>query len=55
MKICQLVVLTLFVYCTADPLVRYQPEQIHLSLGGELKVFLTINKQMNSGNSIKIY
>jgi len=48
----RLVILTIFAYCTADPLVRYQPEQIHLSLGGELKVFLTINKQLNNGNSI---
>jgi hypothetical protein len=27
-----------FGICDADPLARYQPEQIHLSLGGKLKV-----------------
>lgn len=42
MKTCQiLVILTIFGFCAADPLVRYQPEQIHLSLGGELKVVFT--------------
>lgn len=40
----QLVILTIFGFCAADPLVRYQPEQIHLSLGGEYNVFFTIKK-----------
>lgn len=31
----RLVVLAVFSICAADPLVRYQPEQIHLSLGGK--------------------
>lgn len=35
-----LIVLIVFTFCAADPLVRYQPEQIHLSLGGKSK-FLT--------------
>lgn len=37
-----LLVLTVFGFCAADPLVRYQPEQIHLSLGGKSK-FITNN------------
>jgi len=36
-----LVILTIFGFCAADPFVRYQPEQIHLSLGGELKMVFT--------------
>lgn len=38
-----LIVLAVFGVCTADPLVRYQPEQIHLSLGGKLE-FMLIKK-----------
>lgn len=41
------VVLTItFGVCVADPLVRYQPEQIHLSLGGKLKVLNMINTKI---------
>lgn len=44
MKIIQcLIVLTIFGVCTANPLVRYQPEQIHLALGGKLD-FMLISK-----------
>lgn len=42
MKIIQqsVVLITILGLCIADPLVRYQPEQIHLSLGGKLVVII---------------
>lgn len=39
----RLIVLIVFGCCAADPLVRYQPEQIHLSLGGKYRNLLISN------------
>lgn len=51
MKIIQqsVILITIFGICAADPLVRYQPEQIHLSLGGKLIVIIIgVKLQINS-------
>lgn len=55
MKTCQrLLILTIIGFCAADPLVRYQPEQIHLSLGGESKVFVVLHLNTYL-NNVKLY
>ncbi|CAH1738472.1 unnamed protein product [Aphis gossypii] len=57
MKTCQiLVILTIFGFCAADPLVRYQPEQIHLSLGeSETELVVTWTTWNNTDESVVKY